>query len=107
MLPLRAAAGMTLILSHAALAAVLFGLYVALGNHTCSHKMPGSYGHIALDAKTLASWDIDLLKVDTCVSATISLPSLVQGLSQPGYHSLATARRLTRTPTTLSATIVI
>ena len=90
---------------------LLFGLYAALGNHTCSHKMPGSYGplacpllcrqlealpprpllrtarvltalcalaahtgHIALDAKTLASWDIDLLKVDTCIDKTADHP---------------------------------
>ena len=39
-----------------------FGLYTALGNHTCSHKQPGSYGHTELDAATFAAWDIDLLK---------------------------------------------
>jgi hypothetical protein len=53
---------------------LLFGLYVALGNHTCSHKMPGSYGHIALDAKTLTGWDVDLLKVDTCIDKTSDHP---------------------------------
>ena len=39
------------------------GLYTALGNHTCSHKQPGSWGHTTLDAATFRSWDIDLLKV--------------------------------------------
>ena len=41
-----------------------FGLYTALGNHTCSHKQPGSYGHTELDASTFAAWDIDLLKAN-------------------------------------------
>ena len=50
---------------------LLFGLYLGAGNETCSsggkaQKVPGSLGHYAQDALTLASWGVDYIKLDWC-----------------------------------------
>lgn len=41
------------------------GIYSSPNTVTCQ-KLPGSYGHEELDAKTFALWGIDLLKYDLC-----------------------------------------
>jgi alpha-galactosidase len=43
-----------------------FGIYTSLGDYTCTGKTPGSLGHEMQDAKTLASWGVDYVKVDKC-----------------------------------------
>jgi len=43
-----------------------FGLYTSVGNETCKGKRPGSYGHYSEDAHTLASWGVDMVKMDHC-----------------------------------------
>ena len=50
------------------------GMYAALGNHTCSHKMPGSYGKAEADARLFADWGVDLVKIDTCIDPTHDHP---------------------------------
>jgi alpha-galactosidase len=42
------------------------GLYTCAGTETCKGKRPGSYGHYELDAQTLASWGVDMVKMDHC-----------------------------------------
>ncbi|MBP2356043.1 alpha-galactosidase [Kribbella aluminosa] len=42
------------------------GIYTSAGTLTCAKTMPGSLGHEDLDARTFASWDVDLLKYDNC-----------------------------------------
>lgn len=41
------------------------GLYSSPGLKTCA-GYPGSYGHVAQDARTFAAWGIDYLKYDLC-----------------------------------------
>ena len=43
-----------------------FGLYTSLGTKTCKGNRPGSFGHYEQDAKTLASWGVDMVKMDHC-----------------------------------------
>jgi len=48
-----------------------FGLYTSMGDATCNQggrptKIPGSYGHYSADARTIASWEMDYVKVDWC-----------------------------------------
>ena len=45
---------------------MFFGLYTCAGTLTCKGGRPGSYGHYEQDAKTLASWGIDEIKMDHC-----------------------------------------
>jgi len=50
-----------------------FGLYTSAGLETCNHgerpsAIPGSYGHYEEDAKTFASWNVDYVKLDWCVT---------------------------------------
>ena len=45
---------------------LLFGLYTCVGTKTCKGDRPGSYGHYAADAATLASWGVDYVKMDHC-----------------------------------------
>ena len=45
---------------------LLFGLYTCVGTTTCKGGRPGSYGHYEEDAKTLAEWGVDMVKMDHC-----------------------------------------
>lgn len=42
------------------------GLYTSVGDKTCKGDRPGSYGHYATDASTLAGWGVDMIKMDHC-----------------------------------------
>lgn len=41
------------------------GIYLDAGSQTCMER-PGSSAYLAQDAATLASWDVDFIKVDYC-----------------------------------------
>jgi alpha-galactosidase len=41
------------------------GIYTAIGTRTC-RNFPGSWAHYAQDAATFDSWNVDLVKVDSC-----------------------------------------
>ncbi len=41
------------------------GIYLDYGTKTCA-GYPGSIDHLELDAKTLAEWGVDFLKMDGC-----------------------------------------
>ena len=45
---------------------LLLGLYTDVGTKTCKGDRPGSFGHYAQDAKTLARWGVDFVKMDHC-----------------------------------------
>lgn len=64
-----------------------FGLYQDFGTETCA-GYPGILDHLEIDATTLASWDIDSLKVDGCnVNASLlekGYPDLGKLLNQTG-----------------------
>ena len=44
------------------------GIYLSAGQLTCQ-RLPGSAGHLTQDALTVASWGVDLVKLDWCFSA--------------------------------------
>ena len=54
---------------------MLFGLYTCVGTVTCKGGRPGSYGHYEIDARTLAGWGVDYVKMDRCDLGTISASS--------------------------------
>ena len=58
-----------------------FGLYGDAGSMTCA-GYPGSQGHEAQDAKTLASWGVDYWKHDACY-----LPCATGGVPQTCWDS--------------------
>jgi alpha-galactosidase len=41
------------------------GIYLSTGRLTCE-RYPGSAGHLAQDARTVAAWGVDLVKLDWC-----------------------------------------
>jgi alpha-galactosidase len=41
------------------------GIYLSAGRRTCE-RFPGSAGHLAQDARTVAAWGVDLVKLDWC-----------------------------------------
>ncbi len=41
------------------------GVYLDTGNTTCN-GYPGSEGHLQQDAQTLASWQLDMVKLNGC-----------------------------------------
>jgi alpha-galactosidase len=41
------------------------GIYLSTGRLTCE-RFPGSAGHLAQDARTVAAWGVDLVKLDWC-----------------------------------------
>ena len=43
-----------------------FGLYTSVGDVTCKGDRPGSLDNYERDAKTLASWGVDFIKMDHC-----------------------------------------
>ena len=66
-----------------------FGMYSCCGYKTCA-GYPGSYTHEFQDAKTFASWDVDLLKYDYCWKpATVSGADLFRRMGE----ALATCGR--------------
>lgn len=59
-----------------------FGMYSCCGYKTCA-GYPGSYTHEFQDAKTFASWDVDLLKYDYCWKpATVSGADLFRRMGE-------------------------
>ncbi len=46
-----------------------FGMYSCVSPYTCA-VFPGSYEHEFIDARTLAEWGVDFLKVDYCYKPT-------------------------------------
>ena len=53
------------------------GIYAGIGEMTCMQHA-GSKNHLRSDAETLASWHIDMLKLDGCY---MSLRELVPGMT--------------------------
>ena len=49
---------------------IKFGIYSDEGSKTCG-GYPGSKGHEATDAATLARWGVDYLKLDGAFSPTV------------------------------------
>eukprot|EP01051_Picozoa_sp_SAG22_P006404 SAG22_NODE_418_length_10750_cov_11.722280_11_plen_578_part_00 len=54
-----------------------FGIYTDRGTATCVGR-PGSQGYEAIDAKTYASWGVDLVKEDSCSAPTDHNASFAQ-----------------------------
>jgi len=56
-----------------------YGIYGDIGTYTCG-GYPGSEGHLALDAFTIAKWGVDMLKLDGCYESinimNITYPSM-------------------------------
>jgi len=61
-----------------------YGIYGDIGTYTCG-GYPGSEGHLALDAFTIANWGVDMLKLDGCYESTdimnITYPSMATFLN--------------------------
>ncbi|KAM7534309.1 hypothetical protein Aperf_G00000106465 [Anoplocephala perfoliata] len=52
---------------------LLFGIYLDFGTHTCA-GYPGSLDFLELDARTMAEWGVDFIKMDGCWSKTSIQP---------------------------------
>jgi len=65
-----------------------FGIYEDYGNFTCG-GYPGVLGHLQTDAKTLASWGADYIKLDGCYA---DLNDMEQGYPEFGKHLNETGR---------------
>ena len=68
-----------------------FGLYTCAGTKTCKGDRPGSFDHYDLDAQTLASWGVDMVKMDHC-----GIPSGVADLDM--YTNMSRALNNTGRP---------
>ena len=44
-----------------------FGIYLDFGTKTCA-GYPGSLDYLEVDAKTMAEWGVDYIKMDGCYS---------------------------------------
>lgn len=60
------------------------GIYSSPGPRTCQ-GLPGSYQHEEIDAKTWASWGIDLLKHDWCSYSGIAKDESLAELQKPYF----------------------
>lgn len=64
-----------------------FGIYGDMGTHTCG-GYPGSMGYEDVDAKTFASWGVDMLKFDGCYSdekqQEVGYPAMSKALNATG-----------------------
>jgi alpha-galactosidase len=47
------------------------GIYLDAGSRTCAQR-PGSAGHLGQDARTLARWGVDFVKVDWCNTGNLA-----------------------------------
>ena len=56
-----------------------WGIYEDYGNFTCG-GYPGILGHLETDAKTLASWGADYIKLDGCYA---DLNDMEHGVQRP------------------------
>ncbi|KAM7534882.1 hypothetical protein Aperf_G00000106476 [Anoplocephala perfoliata] len=65
-----------------------FGIYLDMGSLTCG-QFPGSLDHLEVDAKTMADWGVDFVKMDGCYSD----PKIqADGFEQFGKYLNATKR---------------
>jgi alpha-galactosidase len=79
------------------------GLYEDAGTTTCAH-LPGSYGHEAQDAATLAAWGVDYLKYDRCNIPFGAFPAQSQQqVEQALYTRMSQALIATGRPIVFSA----
>jgi alpha-galactosidase len=72
------------------------GLYTCVGTKTCKGDRPGSYGHYEQDARTLASWGVDFIKMDHCGLSGI------QASDKEMYGNMSRALNATGRPITFS-----
>ena len=54
------------------------GIYLSAGRMTCARR-PGSAGHLARDARTVAAWGVDLVKLDWCFAPARFDPAATYG----------------------------
>jgi alpha-galactosidase len=74
------------------------GIYEDAGTSTCA-GYPGSYGHEAQDAATLASWGVDYLKYDRCAIPYGDFPGQSQQqVQQMLYTRMSNALKATGRP---------
>ncbi|CAL8082615.1 unnamed protein product [Calicophoron daubneyi] len=60
---------------------LLFGIYLDYGKYTCA-GYPGTLGHLEEDAKSLAKWGVDYVKVDGCYADPREMPDGYQLLGK-------------------------
>ncbi|RWS24270.1 uncharacterized protein B4U80_06291 [Leptotrombidium deliense] len=66
------------------------GIYEGIGKKTCM-GFPGSFGHLEIDAKTFAEWDVDMVKMDGCLQPPYTLDILYK---QFGHFLNATGKSI-------------
>ena len=76
---------------------LLFGLYLCVGTVTCKGHRPGSFGHYEQDARTVASWGVDFVKMDHC-----GFPKEGNHTDQELYGQMSAALNATGRPITFS-----
>ncbi len=67
-------AGIAYLAAYAHSKGLLFGIYTDRGNMTCAGR-PGSAGYEKQDARTYASWGVDLVKVECLLEVFIFIHS--------------------------------
>jgi alpha-galactosidase len=74
------------------------GIYEDVGTETCA-GYPGTFGHYAQDARTLASWGVDFVKMDWCNVPFGDFPGLTeQQVAEKLYTEFGAALRATGRP---------
>lgn len=74
------------------------GIYEDVGTETCA-GYPGTYGHYQQDARTLASWGIDFIKMDWCNVPFGDFPGLTeQQVAEKLYTEFGQALKATGRP---------
>jgi alpha-galactosidase len=63
--PVKFPSGMRALADYVHARGLKFGIYTAVGDHTCQGR-PGSGGHYTQDAATFAGWGVDYVKFDWC-----------------------------------------
>jgi alpha-galactosidase len=74
------------------------GIYEDVGTETCA-GYPGTFGHYQQDARTLASWGVDFVKMDWCNVPFSDFPGLTQQqVAEKLYTEFGEALRATGRP---------
>ena len=66
--PARFPSGIPALVSYLSARNLSLGLYTCAGTKTCKYNRPGSSGHYAEDALTMAQWGVKWIKADNCAS---------------------------------------
>jgi len=100
--PTKFPAGIAALASYVHHLGLKLGIYLDAGTSTCA-GYPGSFGHAAQDAQTIASWGVDYLKYDQCNIPFSDFPGEThQQVDTTLYTQMSHALRATGRPIVFS-----